>query len=67
MENNPGLLSIIRAHEAQLEGYKMHRTNEKTQFPTVITIFSAPNYCDVYKQQGRDPQVRKQHAEHFAV
>lgn len=52
MENNPGLLSIIRAHEAQLEGYKMHRTNEKTQFPTVITIFSAPNYCDVYNNKG---------------
>lgn len=47
-----GLLSVIRAHEAQLEGYKMHQTNEKTGFPTVITIFSAPNYCDVYNNKG---------------
>lgn len=47
-----GLLSIIRAHEAQLEGYKMHQTNAKTGFPTVITIFSAPNYCDVYNNKG---------------
>ena len=47
-----GLLSIIRAHEAQIEGYKMHRTNQKTGFPTVITIFSAPNYCDVYNNKG---------------
>ncbi|KAF4662391.1 Serine/threonine-protein phosphatase 2B catalytic subunit alpha [Perkinsus olseni] len=46
------LLSVIRAHEAQLEGYKMHRTNEATGFPSVITIFSAPNYCDVYNNKG---------------
>eukprot|EP00397_Hematodinium_sp_SG-2012_P033124 GEMP01035345.1.p1 GENE.GEMP01035345.1~~GEMP01035345.1.p1 ORF type:complete len:381 (+),score=57.28 GEMP01035345.1:588-1730(+) len=46
------VLSIIRAHEAQIEGYKMHRTSESTGFPTVITIFSAPNYCDVYNNKG---------------
>ncbi|KAF4697784.1 Serine/threonine-protein phosphatase 2B catalytic subunit alpha [Perkinsus olseni] len=51
LENN-SLLSVIRAHEAQLEGYKMHRTNEATGFPSVITIFSAPNYCDVYNNKG---------------
>jgi len=45
-------LSVIRAHEAQLEGYKMHQTNSKTGFPTVITIFSAPNYCDCYNNKG---------------
>eukprot|EP01083_Nonionella_stella_P283002 963183_1 len=26
--------------------------NEQTQIPRVITIFSAPNYCDVYKNKG---------------
>eukprot|EP00441_Pelagodinium_beii_P041903 CAMPEP_0197632972 /NCGR_PEP_ID=MMETSP1338-20131121/9462_1 /TAXON_ID=43686 ORGANISM="Pelagodinium beii, Strain RCC1491" /NCGR_SAMPLE_ID=MMETSP1338 /ASSEMBLY_ACC=CAM_ASM_000754 /LENGTH=557 /DNA_ID=CAMNT_0043204551 /DNA_START=72 /DNA_END=1742 /DNA_ORIENTATION=+ len=46
------LLSVIRAHEAQLEGYKMHKTNPSTGFPLVITIFSAPNYCDVYNNKG---------------
>merc|ERR1719230_1417622 len=46
------LLSVIRAHEAQLEGYKMHKTNSATGFPTVITIFSAPNYCDVYNNKA---------------
>uniref|UniRef100_A0A8C9IJ86 Serine/threonine-protein phosphatase n=1 Tax=Piliocolobus tephrosceles TaxID=591936 RepID=A0A8C9IJ86_9PRIM len=51
LEKN-GLLSIIRAHEAQLEGYKIHQTNLKTGFPVVITIFSAPNYCDVYNNKG---------------
>jgi len=46
------MLSIIRAHEAQLEGYKMHKTNPATGFPSVITIFSAPNYCDCYNNKG---------------
>jgi serine/threonine-protein phosphatase 2B catalytic subunit len=46
------LLSIIRAHEAQLEGYKLHKWNGDNEFPAVITIFSAPNYCDVYKNKG---------------
>jgi serine/threonine-protein phosphatase 2B catalytic subunit len=42
------ILSIIRAHEAQDNGYKMHRKSEETGFPTVITLFSAPNYLDAY-------------------
>lgn len=46
------LLSVIRAHEAQLEGYKMHRAHPTSHFPTVITIFSAPNYCDVYNNKA---------------
>ncbi|KAL5505419.1 hypothetical protein EMCRGX_G006849 [Ephydatia muelleri] len=43
-----GLLSIIRAHEAQDAGYKMYRKSISTGFPSLITIFSAPNYLDVY-------------------
>ncbi|OMJ83404.1 hypothetical protein SteCoe_15672 [Stentor coeruleus] len=46
------LLSIIRAHEVQIDGYKMHKWNGSTGFPVVITIFSAPNYCDVYNNKG---------------
>ena len=30
----------------------MHRWNGKNDFPAVITIFSAPNYCDVYNNKG---------------
>ena len=30
----------------------MHTWNGKVDFPTVITIFSAPNYCDVYNNKG---------------
>ena len=41
-------LSIIRAHETQLEGFKMHQWDKNNDFPFVMTIFSAPNYCDVY-------------------
>ncbi|OMJ86872.1 hypothetical protein SteCoe_11505 [Stentor coeruleus] len=46
------LLSVIRAHEVQIDGYKMHKWNGSTGFPVVITIFSAPNYCDVYNNKG---------------
>jgi serine/threonine-protein phosphatase 2B catalytic subunit len=46
------LLSIIRAHEAQDAGYRMHRRNDKTGFPSVITLFSAPNYLDSYNNKG---------------
>ncbi|CAG9321263.1 unnamed protein product [Blepharisma stoltei] len=42
------MISLIRAHEVQLDGYKMHRWNGTSEFPSVITIFSAPNYCDLY-------------------
>lgn len=46
------LLSILRAHEAQIDGYKMHGKRGKTDFPAVITLFSAPNYCDTYANKG---------------
>lgn len=46
LKNN--LLSIIRGHEAQDAGYRMYRKNNATGFPSLITIFSAPNYLDVY-------------------
>ena len=46
------IISIIRAHEAQLEGFKMYKWNANVDFPSVITIFSAPNYCDVYSNKA---------------
>jgi serine/threonine-protein phosphatase 2B catalytic subunit len=45
------LLSLIRGHEVQLEGFKMHHWKNKN-FPQIITIFSAPNYCDSYNNKG---------------
>lgn len=49
-DNN--FLAIIRGHEAQLNGYKMSQWDGNDKFPSVITVFSAPNYCDVYKNKG---------------
>jgi len=46
------LLSIIRAHEAQDSGYRMYRKGRKTGFPSVMTLFSAPNYLDVYNNKA---------------
>jgi serine/threonine-protein phosphatase 2B catalytic subunit len=62
------LISILRGHQVQQEGYKMHRFGGRRQsvigggagdsttnvmdFPSVITIFSAPNYCGSYDNRG---------------
>lgn len=46
------LLCVIRAHEVQQTGYKFHKWNGASHFPTVITVFSAPNYCDVYNNKS---------------
>lgn len=43
---------IIRAHEAKQEGYEMHNWAGINKFPPVITVFSAPNYCDFYNNKG---------------
>ena len=51
LEKN-NLLSVIRAHEAQDAGYRMYRKTRTTGFPSVMTIFSAPNYLDVYNNKS---------------
>ncbi|CAO3594877.1 unnamed protein product [Absidia cylindrospora] len=51
LERN-GLLSIIRGHEAQDAGYRMYRQSRSTSFPAVMTIFSAPNYLDMYNNKA---------------
>jgi len=30
----------------------MYKWNGAGEFPVVITVFSAPNYCDVYNNKG---------------
>lgn len=45
------LNSLIRAHEAQLEGFKAYIWQNR-DFPQVITLFSAPNYCGTYANKG---------------
>lgn len=46
------LLSLIRAHEAQDSGFSLMKTNPSSNFPSVITIFSAPNYLGTYNNKG---------------
>ncbi|KAL0221889.1 hypothetical protein RCL1_001743 [Eukaryota sp. TZLM3-RCL] len=53
------LLSVIRGHEAQPNGYKIHKTHKKTQFPVAITIFSCPNYVDSYGNVGAFLSINK--------
>ena len=52
-----GLLSLIRAHEAQDEGFRMFRKIMDSGFPGVICIFSAPNYCDTYDNKASILQI----------
>lgn len=46
------LLAVIRGHEAQDAGYRLYRQAAKSEFPALITLFSAPNYVDVYNNKG---------------
>eukprot|EP00831_Metopus_contortus_P052306 TRINITY_DN43902_c0_g1_i2.p2 TRINITY_DN43902_c0_g1~~TRINITY_DN43902_c0_g1_i2.p2 ORF type:complete len:199 (+),score=26.54 TRINITY_DN43902_c0_g1_i2:60-656(+) len=47
------LLAIIRAHESLPDGYKMHRWNGPSDFPMVITVFSAPKLLRcIWKQRS---------------
>lgn len=41
---------IIRGHEVQMKGYK-YQTGANGE-PLTLTIFSAPRYCDTYKNKG---------------
>ena len=54
---NNNLVAIIRAHELQPGGYAYHFNGQECSkddprvdksIPPVITVFSAPNYCDQY-------------------
>ena len=40
---------MIRGHEVEQEGYKFHLWEGEKEFPMVMTVFSAPNYCGAYQ------------------
>jgi serine/threonine-protein phosphatase 2B catalytic subunit len=42
------LLTLIRAHEVQQDGFSLYQWEGPDNYPLVITIFSAPNYCGSY-------------------
>jgi len=43
---NNGLKLLVRAHEVKPEGYEWQKGKN------VITVFSAPNYCDQMGNKG---------------
>ncbi|CCW70762.1 unnamed protein product [Phytomonas sp. Hart1] len=45
------LVSIIRGHEAQSEGFHLYKKGSHG-FPCVICVFSAPNYCHAYNNRA---------------
>ncbi|AOA69021.1 Calcineurin A [Komagataella phaffii GS115] len=47
-----GLLSIVRAHEAQDAGFRMYKRTKTMGFPSLLTMFSAPNYLDSYNNKA---------------
>ncbi|KAI3382093.1 hypothetical protein SNEBB_006367 [Seison nebaliae] len=51
LEKN-NLLTMVRAHQVVDKGCEMKKQFARTQFPSMITLFSAPNYCDAYKNKG---------------
>ncbi|CCW66967.1 unnamed protein product [Phytomonas sp. Hart1] len=46
------ILCIVRSHEAQNEGYKLYRPHPNTNFPCMLSLFSAPNYCGTFDNKG---------------
>lgn len=41
---------ILRGHEVQQTGFLLYKAYK--DMPSLITVFSAPNYCDTYKNNG---------------
>ncbi|KAJ3434734.1 serine/threonine-protein phosphatase 2b catalytic subunit alpha [Anaeramoeba flamelloides] len=50
--SSTNLTCLIRAHEAQQDGYMMYRKLLETNFPSLITIFSSPNYAGLDQNKG---------------
>jgi len=46
------LACVIRAHQVVGEGAKEHFFMAQQEFPLVVTVFTAPNYCDMYGNKG---------------
>jgi len=54
------LCTIIRGHQVQQEGYFEHFSCTERTFAIapVLTVFSAPNYCDQYGNRGAFIQIQ---------
>ena len=49
-ENN--LLCIFRGHQVQQNGFQFHQWERQDSIPYIVTLFSAPNYCGIYRNKG---------------
>ena len=59
LENN-NCVSVVRAHEVTDEGFKKHHFFVRSSTPLCITLFSAPNYCDLYYNRAAVMEVTPQ-------
>ncbi|BFU22742.1 Ser/Thr protein phosphatase, putative [Entamoeba histolytica HM-1:IMSS-B] len=46
------LICVVRAHQVMEDGFKLHYFLQNTDIPPCITVFSAPNYCDMYQNKA---------------
>lgn len=46
-------LLMLTSPFGRFHRYRMYRKSQTTGFPSLITIFSAPNYLDVYNNKGK--------------
>lgn len=51
LEKN-NFICVVRAHEVTDEGFKEHHFLLRSPTPLCVTIFSAPNYCDMYNNRA---------------
>ncbi|KAA6403859.1 MAG: putative Calcineurin subunit A [Streblomastix strix] len=55
------LVALVRGHECKDTGFEMQFPRSGTNpFPTVITLFSCPNYVDSFKNQAAILLVKKE-------
>ncbi|CAN0353235.1 unnamed protein product, partial [Discosporangium mesarthrocarpum] len=64
-DNN--IIYLVRAHEVQEEGFRSHFARCEVLedgtghlHPTVLTVFSAPNYCDRYGNKAAVLHIEEQ-------
>lgn len=48
---NTKMSMVLRGHQVKQEGFEFHNW-EGSNVPSLVTVFSAANYCDVYKNRG---------------
>ena len=58
--NSNGLSCLIKAHEVHEKGHKIGPVNigSVDRSPSYISVFSAPNYCDMFNNKGAFLQIK---------